>query len=413
VQPEIVEVEVEIQNVGESQVQPQSSVSQVLPQTQNVEEVQIEDGSSTDSIHEESDGLYDVDIDCDPRMGGSDWTSYGQRKRSNKAKNNVEINKHARGLFDDEWESDSEDEDTCGKFATFSMPKSMTDYEWEVGIYFVSKEEFIEAIRTYRLQNGRNLKIGKNNKKRVRVTCLGSKGKCGWIPYCAYIPVIQTWQLRKIVDKHTCCREFNNKLMNTKWLSGRIKNTVRENPIVKVVHICEKGLRKWNVSISRAMSFRARSLTSNKIDGSFTDQYKRIYDYAHELRRSNPGSTIKLKVEDHDGAKIFQRFYVCLKACKDSFVSCRSIIGLDGCFLKRRFSGELLTAVARDANDQMFPLAYAVVEVENKDMWSWFLDLLIDDLGGVECCASCTFVSDQQKVIHCVKYVYWQLLYRI
>jgi len=27
------------------------------------------------------------------------------------------------------------------------------------------------------------------------------------------------------------------------------------------------------------------------------------------------------------------------------------------------------------------------------------LRLLIDDLGGVECCASCTFVSDQQKVI--------------
>jgi len=355
-------------------------VSQVLPQTQNVEEVQIEDGSSTDSIHEESDGLYDVDIDCDPGMGGSDWTSYGQRKRSNKAKNNVEINKHARGLSDDEWESDellslvgtdcdcdSEEEDTCGKFATFSMPKSMADYEWEVGTYFVSKEEFIEAIRTYGLQNGRNLKIEKNDKKRVRVTCLGSKGKCGWIAYCAYIPVIQTWQLRKIVDKHTCCREFNNKLMNAKWLSGRIENTVRENPTVKAVHIREKGLRKWNVCISRAMSFRARSLASSKIDGSFTDQYKRMYDYAHELRRSNPGSTIKLKVEDHDGAKIFQRFYVCLKACKDSFVSCRSIIGLDGCFLKGRFSGELLTVVARDANDQMLPLAYTVVEVENKD----------------------------------------------
>jgi len=33
VQPETVEVEVEIQHVGESQAQPQSGVSQVLPQT--------------------------------------------------------------------------------------------------------------------------------------------------------------------------------------------------------------------------------------------------------------------------------------------------------------------------------------------------------------------------------------------
>jgi len=136
---------------------------------------------------------------------------------------------------------------------------------------------------------------------------------------------------------------------------------MRENPTVKAVHIRENGLRKWSISISRTMSFRARSLTTKKIDGSFTAQYKRIYDYAHEMRRSNPGSTIKLKVEDHNGAKIFQRFYVCLKACKDNFVSCRSIIGLDGCFLKGRFGGELLTIVARDANDQMLPLAYAVV----------------------------------------------------
>jgi len=34
-------------------------------------------------------------------------------------------------------DSDSEEEETCGKFPTFSMPKSMADYEWEMGTYFV------------------------------------------------------------------------------------------------------------------------------------------------------------------------------------------------------------------------------------------------------------------------------------
>ena len=46
----------------------------------------------------------------------------------------------------------------------------------------------------------------------------------------------------------------------------------------------------------------------------------------------------------------------------------------------------------------MLPIAYAVVEVENKDSWSWFLELLIKDLGGPTVCASYTFISDQQKV---------------
>jgi len=35
-----------------------------------------------------------------------------------------------------------------------------------------------------------------------------------------------------------------------------------------------------------------------------------------------------------------------------------------------KYGDELLTAVARDVNDQMLPIAYAVVEVENKDTWS-------------------------------------------
>ncbi|GKD25624.1 putative integrase, partial [Tanacetum coccineum] len=45
------------------------------------------------------------------------------------------------------------------------------------------------------------------------------------------------------------------------------------------------------------------------------------------------------------------------------------VIGLDGCFLKGTCRGELLTAMGRDGNNQMFPIAWAVVNVENTDNW--------------------------------------------
>lgn len=73
------------------------------------------------------------------------------------------------------------------------------------------------------------------------------------------------------------------------------------------------------------------------------------------------------------------------------------MIGLDGCFLKTYCRGELLSAVGRDGNNQMFPIAWAVVESENKDSWSWFLKLLIDDIG-MEDGAGLTVITDQQKV---------------
>ena len=229
--------------------------------------------------------------------------------------------------------------------------------------------------------------------------CLGAQGQCEWSLYCAFLTSCQTWQLQKVINTHNCSREFGIHLMNSKWLSKSIDNSLRENPNLKLVDICNKTVRKWNTKVTVYMAHRAKVLAAKEVEGSFRDQYKRICDYAYELIRSNPGSTVKIKVEDVNGDKIFMRFYTCLKACKDSFISCRPIIGLDGCFLKGQYGGELLTAVARDTNDQMLPLAYAIVEVESKDTWSWFLELLVEDLGGPDICMSCTFMSDQQKVL--------------
>ncbi|CAI9276058.1 unnamed protein product [Lactuca saligna] len=42
--------------------------------------------------------------------------------------------------------------------------------------------------------------------------------------------------------------------------------------------------------------------------------------------------------------------------------------------------GELLCAIGRDANDKIYPIAWVVVNVENKQNWKWFIELLIDDL---------------------------------
>ncbi|RYQ92556.1 hypothetical protein Ahy_B09g098785 [Arachis hypogaea] len=74
----------------------------------------------------------------------------------------------------------------------------------------------------------------------------------------------------------------------------------------------------------------------------------------------------------------------------------RKFIGLDGCFLKTPQGGQLLTAIGWNPNDQMLPIAYAVVESETKDTWTWFLKLLIDDFGS-ETIGRATFMSDQQK----------------
>ncbi|XP_058733729.1 uncharacterized protein LOC131605384 [Vicia villosa] len=237
----------------------------------------------------------------------------------------------------------------------FNVKKDMADYKWEVGVYFRSKDDFKEAITSYAVQSGRNMRFTKNDKVRVRVNC---KDGCQWEAYCAKLPNEETWELRKLVDKHECSREYNVKMLTTKLLSKRIQNSLKTNLRMKIKDIKAKAQRKWNVGVNKTKAIRARFKARDMVDGSFLGDYTRIYDYCHELLRANPGSTIKINVDP---------------------VPYDSGCNREG------------------PNDQMLPVAFAVVEGENRDSWTWFLQLLIDDLGGQEECLTYTFISDQQK----------------
>ena len=74
-----------------------------------------------------------------------------------------------------------------------------------------------------------------------------------------------------------------------------------------------------------------------------------------ELRNSNKGNTVILECDEDN---CFKRIYVVFECCKKGFLaSYRRVIRLDGVFLRGIMKGEVLAAVGRDANNQMFPIA--------------------------------------------------------
>ncbi|CAI9271471.1 unnamed protein product [Lactuca saligna] len=52
--------------------------------------------------------------------------------------------------------------------------------------------------------------------------------------------------------------------------------------------------------------------------------------------------------------------------------------------------------MGRDTNNNIYPIAWAVVNVENKVNWKWFLDILVDDIGGGNG-SRLTIISDGHK----------------
>ena len=77
---------------------------------------------------------------------------------------------------------------------------------------------------------------------------------------------------------------------------------------------------------------------------------------------------------------------------------CRPLVGLDGCHLKSKFGGHILSAIARDGNDNIFPVVLGVVKQENKDFLVWFLQTFAKDIGRLDE-LNLVLILDRQKVI--------------
>ncbi|GJX66193.1 hypothetical protein Tco_0300536 [Tanacetum coccineum] len=96
------------------------------------------------------------------------------------------------------------------------------------------------------------------------------------------------------------------------------------------------------------------------------EHYSMLRSYEKAILDSNHGSTVKLGVTvNPDGKTYFDRFYVCFAGLADGWkAGCRKIIALDGCFLKSPNQGEILTAIGKDGNNHIYPVAWAVGLIE-------------------------------------------------
>ena len=72
----------------------------------------------------------------------------------------------------------------------------------------------------------------------------------------------------------------------------------------------------------------------------------------------------------------------------------RKFLAVDGTFLKSQFVQTLLFAVGIDGNGKNLPLAWAIVESENKDSWTWFFSHLKTAIPEV---LGMTMISDRDK----------------
>ncbi|GJZ14198.1 pentatricopeptide repeat-containing protein [Tanacetum coccineum] len=170
---------------------------------------------------------------------------------------------------------------------------------------------------------------------------------------------------------------------------------------IKLHEIADLVMKKYKCIISRGQRRSAKRWALNEGENTMRDHYGYIRSYAKEILL---GSTVRVGVTVNlDDQTLFDRFYVYFSGLKEGWKKgCRRVIALDGCFLKKPNFGEILVTIRRDGNNHIFPVTWVMVNVENKENWSWFLGLLGEDLD-LPTRNGLTLISDQHK-----KFIYVQ-----
>ncbi|CAI9286024.1 unnamed protein product [Lactuca saligna] len=246
--------------------------------------------------------------------------------------------------------NDEEEEDSTAEQLPPVYPVHNSKQQWDqmapmLGMKFTNPSELKHCLTNYAVKHGYDLWYEKNDKNRLLLKCC--KG-----------------------------------LVTYKWIGKQFFNVLIENPKLSLRKIKAQISNTYNIIFSIGKCRNEKRFALYEIEGNLKEHYSRLWDYGIEIKRATPGSTVSMEV-DHmpDGSTMFKRFYVCFRGVRDGWVKvCRRVIGIDGCFLKGICKGELLAVVDRDSNNHMFPIAWAVVTVENKETWKWFLDLLMDDI---------------------------------
>ncbi|XP_056691972.1 uncharacterized protein [Spinacia oleracea] len=240
----------------------------------------------------------------------------------------------------DVWVDDGEDDDGDGNyFAKLYRNGEMFEEKedgkielkpWQL---FCDKNHLRDVVRDYCIQRGFSVVVDRANNSIYIVYC--SAEGCEWRLHASRLADGFTWATKSIKNpEHTCLGlEIRNPMVTTKWASRVLLEDIRANNDISAKSL---NLLLWNtfkVNMATSTLYRVRARALIEIHGGFDESYAHLPGY-YGLRQG-----------------------------------VRGFVGVDGAHLKGNYGGVLLSAVALDGNNKLFPFAWGIVSNEDADTW--------------------------------------------
>ncbi|KAL0560775.1 hypothetical protein IC582_001188 [Cucumis melo] len=271
--------------------------------------------------------------------------------------------------------------------------ESSTNEELDVGQIFFCKRDLSMRLSVLAMKKKIQFVVKKSTKEVLFVRCIDNK--CGWRLRAVRLKDSNIFKIKKYVKVHSCSLEFLNRdhRQAKSWVVGELIKSKFKGPgrIYKPRDIIEDMRQDYGINMSYEKAWRARENAYERVRGSPEESYNLLCRYGEALKFTNSGTIFHMELEDD---RFFKYLFMAVGACVRGFLNCiRPVIVMDGTFLKNKYRGQLIVAVCLDGNNQIYPLAFGVVDRETDDSIQWFLEKLKGAIGEVP---NLGFVTDRK-----------------
>jgi len=127
-------------------------------------------------------------------------------------------------------------------------------------------------------------------------------------------------------------------------------------------------------------AWRGKQKAIIRIFGDWEESYNQLSRWLLALQHFFPGTIVEMQTKPAyigdqlaQDRRIFHRLFWTFRPLIEGFKYCKPLVQVDGTFLYGKYKGTLLIACAQDGNNNVVPIAFAIVEGETQAAWSWFL----------------------------------------
>ncbi|KAL0375510.1 UNVERIFIED_CONTAM: hypothetical protein Sradi_3466700 [Sesamum radiatum] len=155
--------------------------------------------------------------------------------------------------------------------------------------------------------------------------------------------------------------------------------TVKCNPSYGIKYVIQTVKDHTGYDIPYQKAWYSLKMVCEIVYSTWESSVQKLPKYMGALKKYNPGTIVEWEhktFQPSTGAHVIGYVFWAFAPCIEGFQFCRNVISVDGTHLYTKYRHKMLIAAAMDGNQQVLPLAFAIVDDESTSSWKWFLQLL-------------------------------------